>query len=173
MQSYLKEKMSLNTLLTKTEIRGKEESVFGIYFSSSIDVIFPPEGYANSQKRQIELRLSISELEDSDNPKNEILPLTVWLIEKVENMRYEDIYYFTHDNRLISHGWRHSRKSCLSSGYQFLNQEFEFDRDMQKLQHYGYFIQELLSKEKLDWRLNEHPTVIALKRNEIWKLPLH
>jgi hypothetical protein len=130
----------------------------------------------DSIRRDLQLILAHSlPDEDSDPFENLVLPLKVLLVELFEadgesheRAGYEDLYLFTNDGDFMSHLYRRfTRDRAGVDHYNAAN--FTPDADISKLFRYGETVRDMIGTRRLDYPLQNHPTVGKLRTHTLWK----
>lgn len=113
----------------------------------------------------------------SDNiPLEILLPLTIHLNEVQFPMMYDDTYSFTQDNKFLYHGWRiqnlDDRCYIDAEGNVVKSNSFTYDRDSSKLFLHGHDLKRMFQDTYFIAQIEQHPTVVALRKNELHELPV-
>ena len=111
--------------------------------------------------RALELRLSQTQIDGNVDPVfNQILPLVVFLRDKFCDTTYEDVYYFTQEGFSLAHGWRIFDKTQGK----YVNENFSYDKNMNKLESYKEIISEMFGKYPLRRQIENNPVIKRLKK---------
>jgi hypothetical protein len=164
--------MSIVSVIDKgSRPRCREESLDGDFFHSKTEISFPDESGV-SKERTLELRLTQPGGDNDDyQAHGNTLPLIVSMRETMDNQRFDDNYFFTHENHFMMHGWRVLERDPQSMSWPplFVN-GFSYDRDTRKLLQYSEALSAILQGERLGIRLESHPTVRRLRDQELYTL---
>jgi hypothetical protein len=130
----------------------------------------------DSRERDLELVLSHSMPdEDADPFENLVLPLTILLVESIgtdgnpaEKQGYEDLYSFTHDGFFMGHLHRRFIRDSIGRRH-YEQANFNQDGDITKLYRYGEAIRDMIGEKRLEYPLENHPTVRKLRTHTLWQ----